>query len=479
MKSISHFFVHVREALYECFSHRADAIFNLIDSLCDRKTAESPVELTLEAPFDRKYSSLFDAVDNFYSTHRQTDREKGREHKALKRIEALKPVLPKPIKRTFWLTGIDATSALRPYANTLLDRGIVYRPNPAPGNNPIDVGHSYSLLALLPEREADSTPWVVPLICQRVATHQRANEVAASQMKALLDDYSLPFGTELTVNTADSSYGKALYLSPVGAYRQHVEIVRVASNRKFYRVPAPQDSAIRSRGHPAWFGAPFDLKDKTTWRAPDEEQAVPWHSRTNRSGSVHLQRWNDLLMRGKRNAPMQERPFDLIRSQVIDTSGQPVFARPLWILVLGKQRRQISTAEGYEAYRQRYDLEHFFRFGKNKLLLDHYQTPCVEHEENWWELVCLAYTQLWLAAPLTQTVLHPWERYVPELSQRSIPSPTQVQRDFGRIIRQLGTPAKAPKPRGIPPGRLAGDSPGRRSRQPVMFKNRAPPRMAA
>ncbi len=36
--------------------------------------------------------------------------------------------------------------------------------------------------------------------------------------------------------------------------------------------------------------------------------------------------------------------------------------------------------------RQRYDMEHLFRFGKQKLLMTAYSTPDVEHEENWFKL---------------------------------------------------------------------------------------------
>jgi hypothetical protein len=113
------------------------------------------------------------------------------------------------------------------------------------------------------------------------------------------------------------------------------------------------------------------------------------------------------------------------------TRGSRYFKNTLWLMVLGKRRREIGLSRGYEAYLQRFDLEHFFRFGKNKLLLDRYQTPEVEHEENWWELVCLAYTQLWLAALLAATSPRPWERYLPALKHRAIPGPAQVQREVG------------------------------------------------
>ena len=69
----------------------------------------------------------------------------------------------------------------------------------------------------------------------------------------------------------------------------------------------------------------------------------------------------------------------------------------MWLIVIGEERQKLSLLEIYEAYQQRYDVEHFFRFGKQKMLLSQYQTPETSHEEKWWKLVHLAYLQLWVA----------------------------------------------------------------------------------
>jgi len=57
----------------------------------------------------------------------------------------------------FFLFGVDTTPALRPYAKKLEDRGIVHYPNPAPGNKPIGVGHSYSILAHRADKKGKSS----------------------------------------------------------------------------------------------------------------------------------------------------------------------------------------------------------------------------------------------------------------------------------------------------------------------------------
>jgi hypothetical protein len=85
-------------------------------------------------------------------------------------------------------------------------------------------------------------------------------------------------------------------------------------------------------------------------------------------------------------------------------------------------------------------------------LLTAFQTPEVQYEENWWQIVQLV---IWFSRSVTVNLPNPWERYLPQ-AQNGVASPVTTQRDFGRIIRQIGTPADAPKRRGNSPGRRKG-----------------------
>lgn len=118
-----------------------------------------------------------------------------------------------------------------------------------------------------------------------------------------------------------------------------------------------------------------------------------------------------------------------------------------------------------------YDIEHFFRFGKQRLLWDKYQTPNLWHEENWWQIVLLAYVQLWLAQPLANLRPRPWERYLAKY-RTSFASPTDVVRDFQRIISAIEPSREMPKPRGKSPGRQKGEQPNPREKQKVIKKGK-------
>jgi hypothetical protein len=89
-------------------------------------------------------------------------------------------------------------------------------------------------------------------------------------------------------------------------------------------------------------------------------------------------------------------PFTLLRIESFDELGKSSF-RPMWLIVIGKRRNEISSVQAYQSYRQRFDLEHTFRFKKQNLLLTAFETPDVVHEQLWVQFVMLAYVQLWAA----------------------------------------------------------------------------------
>jgi len=326
------------------------------------------------------------------------------------------------------------------------------------GNKPVTIGHDYSHLVLFPEKtNADAPPWAVPMIVRRVHSDEKATGVGAEQIDALMKDETLPFHDELCVHVADSLYSAVTYLGPV-AVQEHknlVNVVRSRANRVFYR-QAPPVEGKRGQGHPTWYGARFDPKDPSTWGEPDVVEETTFTNRKGRVYRVRLEGWQNLLMTGRRDLPMHRHPFTLIRARVLDEQGNPVFKHTLWLIVIGERRHELSLVEAWEAYGQRYDVEHYFRFGKQRLLMAACQTPEVEHEENWMQIVALVYMQLWLARDLAEALPRPWERYLPE-AKRETASPSTVQRDFGRIIWQIGTPAEPPKPRGKSPGRAKGE----------------------
>jgi len=450
-----------RLQVYQNFNKRADTLMDLLDALSSNTTAQSVVELSLSPLFRRDYSALFTALDEW---------KPEKADKSLAQLAA--PYLPKPVQLPFWLLGTDVTPQPRIHAQTLEDRSYVYQPNLIKSNKPVTIGHAYSSVVLLPEEESAHAPvWVLPLSVQRVKSTQDKEMVGALQIQALLDDQKMPFHNQLCVEVGDSGYSKPAYLEANRQKSNLVTIVRARNNRRFYRQALVTGEGA---GHPTWYGDPFSLQDPSTWHEPGANATTTTTSLSGKTYRVEIQAWNNMLMRGERKPkvlPMHLYPFTLVHICLYDEQGKLAFKRPLWLIVMGERRSELSLLDFFQAYQRRYDLEHFFRFGKQRLLMNRYQTPKTEHEEKWWFLAHLAYLQLWVAHPVAQTVLRPWE--TPRSSENKQPlTATQVQRDFARIIQQFGTPAVAPKRRGNSPGRAKGLVLPHRPRPAVVYKGK-------
>lgn len=461
-----------RQEVYEEYLNSGDASLDLLDALTANTTARSVVELSLNAPFRRSYGSVYTAIKKFFHPTSLQDAEAERRTNAQKLLRILAPYLPVPDQKPFWLFGLDVTPAPRPFARTLADRSFVYQPNTIWGNKPIAIGHQYTTLALLPEKKGPQTPpWIVPVSTRRVKSDKTGTQVGVEQVADIFSDETLPFAKDLCVQVGDGAYSQVPFLGPVSHMNKDhlVTVARLRGNRIIYRCAPVIEKNPRKRGRPARYGQPFKLKDETTWAEPNEEEELLYITPKGRRYRVQIQAWQDLVMRGTKEYEMHQQFFTTIRCCVFNEKGEKVFQRPLWLLCMGTRREELSSIQIWQAYRQRYDLEHFFRFGKQRLLMNTYQTPDVEHEENWWQIVQLAYLQLWFAKSLAQGMPRPWERYLPNPNP-DCASPAATQRDFGRIIRQIGTPAKHPKPRGKSPGRVKGQRIVPRIRLPVIKK---------
>jgi len=447
-----------RHQVYQNFKNckRTDTLMDLVDAISSNTTARSVVELSLNPHFRRHYTALNKAIT--------VDALAGQKLAGL-----ACQTLGAPSKRKFHLLATDVTSAVRPFAETLPDRSFVHRPNTIKGNKPIAIGHQYSFWAWLPEATYPKTGnWVVPMSMQRVASQEDKEMVGAKQLGEFLSNPDFPFGKVLCVEVADSAYSKPAYLNANREHANLVTIARARGTRTFYHQPVPEERPAE-KGHPTWYGTPFRLQEPETWGTPDQVVETTFVSRKKIPYRVEIQAWHNLLMRGKKGCPMHQYPFTLVKIRVYNQKGEALFHKPLWLIVMGDQRMELSLLDIYQAYLQRYDLEHFFRFSKQKLLLDKFQTPDDKQEEHWWRLVTLAYLQLWAAKDAASYLPRPWEQYLPSPAEKQ-PAPAMVLRDMSRIIRQIGTSAPMPKPRGKSPGRRKGMKLSPRTRQPVRKK---------
>jgi hypothetical protein len=450
-----------REKLYSLFPYRRDALFNLLDALTSRgHESKSIVELSEAKVFERQYSSITDAIAD------------GLPRAPFDRIEQTVFEATK-VPGTDHVFFTDCTSNPRPWARTLTEKSIVHAPNPAPGNKPICVGHQYSVLAMSPnENEATKKHWLIPLSVERIKQSEKGNERG---MQQIMDQIAaLGLDDELSISVGDSLYGSERCRSIASSHKNLVHVFRISNSRNLFYQPTPDEFATKGAGRKKTYGSKMDLSDPTTYKDPDSFVVLDGASK-KKVLVIEISQWNNLLIRGSREFPSACYPVNLVRIIVNNEQGESVFKRPLWIGVMGKRRHEIDSNRTYHIYRQRYDIEHFFRFGKQKLLLDSYKTPETEHEELWWKFAPLAYIQLYLAAQAGHLVPKPWERYLPAYKTPSehftqVKTPSQTQRVFENILEQVGSPAKPSVTRGKPVGRIAGIKPTAREHSPIHFK---------
>jgi hypothetical protein len=247
-------FQQFRDEVYQNFNNYkcTDTLMDLVDALSSNTSAKTVVELTLNPQFRRTYTALNKALAVECLSEQQ-----------MARLAAT--TIEPPRARKFYLLGTDVTSNPRPFSGTLPDRGFVYQPNTIKGNKPIVIGHQYSFVAALPERDKTKIgPWVIPLAMCRVASQENKELVGAQQVRVILENDELPFGKELCVEDVDSAYSKPAYLSANRDQENLVTIARARGTRTFYHKPVPEAESKAKKGHPTWYGTPFSLKEPET-----------------------------------------------------------------------------------------------------------------------------------------------------------------------------------------------------------------------
>lgn len=457
-----------RNRLFQLFDYRAGATMDLIDALAATATTDSVVKLSLSSLFARTYSSLTDVLSSLFRTNLKTpptDEEKQTQAFKVTQLlaERCAPGALESEKDPV-LFAIDCTANSRIYANKVDDRTNVHAPNHVPGQKPITIGHEYSVLVHLPNRPEDrDLHWVVPLSVRRVRSDQSGPQVGLMQLEEIVN--RTDFKAHFCISVTDAAYSTKDWVIGIDKWPHVVQIARVRSNRKFFRLPVPNSQT--RRGRPQEYGEELVLQEPSE---PDLEEVTTMITRKGREYQVLLQRWNDVVMQGSKTERTHEHPFDLLKVTVMDEKGKPVYRRPLWVIIVGARRRAVCSKDAHIAYGRRYDIEHFFRFGKQRLQLVNSQTCKTHHEENWHWIGVLAYNMLYHARSLASAVPYPWEKKKIQVLN-SIERPSQVQRDYGRIIREIGTPAPAPKPRGKSPGRQLGQKSGERPDCPVIRKS--------
>jgi|SRR5437667_2814302 len=168
-----------RHDIYQCLQRSQDALFDMIDALLTEPQAQSFPELSLSPLFQRKWSSLYEGLQD------------GKiDEKMLQ--ETFIKYFPGPSKGKRLVLGVDVTNIERPFSPTSRDRTAIPMhniPHTAPrASTAITFGWKYSAVTVLPDSPSSWTP---TLDQRRVPSDKTDIEVAFEQLQEIVPKLSL------------------------------------------------------------------------------------------------------------------------------------------------------------------------------------------------------------------------------------------------------------------------------------------------
>ncbi len=243
-----------RRELYQCFTARADELFELADAvLCADGPVKTLAGLSLAPEHRRGHGALYDGLNH------------GRIDIAALSVALAAITLPRLAGRV--VLAIDVTPWLRPYAATSPDRLFCHVHGRRKDEHQLIPGWPYSMVAAL---EEGRTSWTRLLDARRLLPGDDEAAVTAAQVRdvvlRIIDAGQHQPGDPDILLVFDAGYDLARLAYLLGDLPVQV-LGRLRSDRVMGRTPPPRLPG--TAGRPARHGDAFKLKDPATWGAPD------------------------------------------------------------------------------------------------------------------------------------------------------------------------------------------------------------------
>jgi hypothetical protein len=279
---------------------------------------------------------------------------------------------------------------------------------------------------------------------QRIKSDLTANQVCVQQLRQML-----PLLPNKTIVVLDRGYDCTWLWCQCRGLGANV-LCRLKRKRTFYR-PAPPPTG--KRGTPRKDGDRLQVGNPSTYGTPDGQ----FQGEDAKGRPVEIFWWKQLHVKDARW--LEFTVIRVVRPHAKNSKRDP---RESWFVWLGDSQADIAQiALGYAL---RFGQEHGYRFDKQFLMWEEPRLHTPEQFERWSHVVAIAHNHLVLASPLVEPVLHPWE------SKQRPASLQQVRRGMNKLLAELGTPARPPKPRGKSKGRSKGAAVRKSTRFSVVYK---------
>ena len=381
--------------------------------------ASSIAELTQNKYFKRKWSSIYRALGSYYGGRKEKDKSKLRD---LERKKIFDYLIQKQVTtKEKVVILIDTTCKSKKHSAKAADRTYI-KPCNTKTSEP---GYEYSVVCA-----ASEPKWVPPILIDRVKSTDNRYCKGVEQILQVRKQTS----KEIVV-IGDSGYSANSFVAPL--YENNITtITRQRANRAIYEA---FDGAQKTKGRHKIYG------DKISYNNIAHEEII-----INHNEKIKIVEYKNALVKGNKNYKMSDKKSNFIKVEVFGKDGNKKYKRDLVLCVSGKNKDKISAKQAYLYYKQRFDIEHFFKFGKTKLLMNKFQTNDPDRDEDFMMFISLAYNILYHAKNEIQNLkltpwARPWDKKQTDIQNLS---PAQVYRSITQIIPD--NIVNSVKTRGIP-----------------------------
>ena len=418
--------------------------------------ATSVVELSLNRFFKRQYSSLFRAIGGYFASrqnnkNREQERSKARE--GIQRFLFESAIEGDNGVHSF---AIDITGNIKKHSHKTEGRGYIH----SGSIGGMSIGHNYSVIG----KKGDKG-WMLPVSVDRVPHSENKFDFSVIQAESVLD--KVPEG-DTSIIVGDSAYSCNKFIHNLSKRENVVVITRMRANKAIYE---KYEDKKEGSGRKRKYGKKYLLNKPDSLPDPDY---VEEFKKTTKKGlilKIRLSLFKGYICRGSKDYTMSDIPINFIRAEVFKENGEKKYDRDLWIGVAGKARDKVTIIDGFKEYTDRFDLEHFFKFSKSKLLMDKMQSSDPKKDEDFMLMTGVAYHVLCKSADLLDEInIRPWEnkKTIKGKSPSNIFRAASISDVYDQVyIGEI-------KKRGMPDERNIRKSFTSKQNQPIMRKARDP-----
>jgi DDE superfamily endonuclease len=285
-----------------------------------------------------------------------------------------------------------------------------------------------------------SSSWAGVALVKRMAETDTVTSMAAKQMKQVATQHG---NKKLFV--FDAGHGLDLLQAQQTCLNTEV-ILRVKGHQVFYYPPN-----YRGRGRPSKVGERFKLSDV-------KKEANTQHTIIFKHKSLRISTWT-----GLQTAQFMNIPLMILKLEFLDSTGKPVFDKPIWLVSTAVTLEPETIARAY-LWRASHELT--FRFMKQHLGLTKNNSPELKSCDAWFQLVALGMNLLLAIRDDLEIQTKPW---YPQPTTHSV-SQRQAQTQALPFFLKFPPVTKPPQLAGKAPGRLLGYLPPPRTKYKVIRK---------